>query len=91
MTQRFKGAFVLDRWSDTNLGATLPATEANVNSANYRDTWGNFYQWGRNVGFPHGVTYKVITTNPSITAEMRKESIDDRSFSSKFTEEGLIR
>ncbi|GKI22603.1 hypothetical protein CE91St19_20050 [Odoribacter laneus] len=69
VTQRFKGAFVLDRWSDTNLGATLPATEANVNSANYRDTWGNFYQWGRNVGFPHGVTYKVITTNPSITAE----------------------
>lgn len=70
VTQRFKGAFVLDRWSDTNLGATLPSTEENVNSSHYQDTWGDFYQWGRNVGFPHGITYKVITTDPSITAAM---------------------
>lgn len=70
VTQRFKGSFVLDQWSDTNLGANLPATEENVTSSNYRDTWGDFYQWGRNVGFPHGMAYQVVTTNPSITAAM---------------------
>lgn len=43
--------FNLEKWSDTNLGATLAATPENLTGKQYKKTWGNYYQWGRNTGF----------------------------------------
>lgn len=69
VSQRYPGGFVLDKWSDTDLGATLPSTEENLTGPDYRNTWGDFYQWGRNVAFPRGTAFSSIPTNPGITVE----------------------
>lgn len=36
-------------WMDRNIGAILPANEANITNA---DAYGYYYQWGRNIPFP---------------------------------------
>lgn len=76
VSQRYEGAFILDKWSDTNLGATLPATEENIQGSNYRECRGDFYQWGRNVPFHIGEPFTAVMTDPSITAEMAQNTSD---------------
>lgn len=62
-------------WMDSYLGGTLPLTEENILNT---DTYGYYYQWGRNVAFP---TFGTVTTaDPSATrtsaqAEAMKEFI----------------
>lgn len=72
-TPTAKREFVLSRWSNSNLGAKLPATEENMSGPDYKDTWGMYYQWGRNVGFPHSGAETTIAANESITAEQAQE------------------
>lgn len=43
-------------WMDRNLGAILPLTEANILNS---DTYGYYYQWGRNTPFP---TFGTVST-----------------------------
>lgn len=60
--QAFTGATVKFNgweWMDRTLGATLPLTEANILNS---DTYGYYYQWGRNVPFP---TYGTVATVPA--------------------------
>lgn len=64
-----KREFILSKWANSNLGAKLPATEENILGPDYKDTWGLYYQWGRNVGFPHTGAESVVATNENITAE----------------------
>lgn len=65
----------LEKWSDTNEGATLPATPENLSGRRFKETWGNYYQWGRNVGFSQEdlPTLNTITADPSITAAQAQE------------------
>lgn len=65
--------FMLSRWANSNLGAKLPATEENVSGPDYKDTWGSYFQWGRNVGFPYSGAKAVIATDENITAENAQE------------------
>lgn len=60
---------MLEKWSDTDLGATLPATEENMQNPDYQQTWGDMYQWGRNVTFSRDILPSVVMTNASITAQ----------------------
>ncbi|WP_193617462.1 BACON domain-containing protein [Culturomica massiliensis] len=69
VSQRNQGDFMLEKWSDTDLGATLPATEENMQNPNYQQTWGDMYQWGRNVTFSRDILPSVVMTNASITAQ----------------------
>lgn len=65
--------FMLSQWANSNLGAKLPATEENVSGPDYKDTWGSYFQWGRNVGFPYSGAKAVIATDENITAENAQE------------------
>lgn len=64
-----KREYALSRLAESNLGASLPATEENILGPNYKETWGLYYQWGRNVGFPHTGATATIPTSEDITAE----------------------
>lgn len=52
-------------WMDRNLGATLPLTEENVLNT---DTYGYYYQWGRNVPFPTFGTVSTVPASPTRTS-----------------------
>lgn len=61
--------FNLEKWSEKNVGATLPSTPENLSSRQFKQTWGNFYQWGRNVGFNTEEPISLLPSTPYITAE----------------------
>jgi uncharacterized protein (TIGR02145 family) len=52
------------KWMDRNLGATLPSTEENITNP---DTYGYYYQWGRNIPFPTFGEIDVVDSDPSRT------------------------
>lgn len=53
-------------WLDRNLGAILPLTEENIT---HSDTYGYYYQWGRNVPFPTFGTVGIAVSDPGITIQ----------------------
>ncbi len=53
-------------WLDRNLGAILPLTEENIT---HSDTYGYYYQWGRNVPLPTFGTVSVVTSDPGRTIQ----------------------
>lgn len=61
--------YALDKVAESNLGAQLPATEENIVGPHYKETWGLYYQWGRNVGFPHTGATATVPSSEEITAE----------------------
>lgn len=91
VTQIHYKDFNLEKWSETNVGATLPATAENLSGRQFKQTWGNFYQWGRNVGFTYGEPIPLRASDPSITAEEGQQipefitNIDDWLIDGSFT------
>lgn len=69
VTQIHYKDFNLEKWSETNVGATLPATAENLSGRQFKQAWGKCYQWGRNVGFTPGESIPLRASSPSITAE----------------------
>ena len=67
--------FNLEKWSDTNEGATLPSTPTNLSGKQFKQAWGNYYQWGRNVEFPceNVTTVTTIAANSDITAAQAQQ------------------
>ncbi|WP_443901084.1 BACON domain-containing protein [Odoribacter laneus] len=61
--------YALSKLAESNLGAKLAATEENILGPNYKETWGLYYQWGRNVGFPHTGATATVPASEEITAE----------------------
>lgn len=53
-------------WLDRNLGATLPSTEENIGNSN---TYGYYYQWGRNIPFPTFGAVTTVGSDPAITMQ----------------------
>lgn len=53
-------------WLDRNLGAVLPLTEENIT---HSDTYGYYYQWGRNVPLPTFGTVSVVPSDPGRTIQ----------------------
>ena len=53
-------------WLDRNLGAILPSTEENIT---HSDTYGYYYQWGRNIPLPTFGTLDVVASDPSRTIQ----------------------
>lgn len=53
-------------WLDRNLGAILPLTEENIT---HSDTYGYYYQWGRNVPLPTFGTVDIAPSDPGRTIQ----------------------
>lgn len=91
VTQIHYKDFNLEKWSETNVGATLPATAENLSGRQFKQTWGKCYQWGRNVGFTPGESIPLRASSPSITAEEAQympefiTNIDDWLIDDSFT------
>lgn len=56
---------------DRNLGATLPSFEENIISS---ETYGYYYQWGRNVPFPNVGTLELDQAPDALTYEQAMNS-----------------
>lgn len=56
---------------DRNLGATLPSFEENIISS---ETYGYFYQWGRNIPFPNVGTLEAESAPDALTYEQAMSS-----------------
>ena len=58
-------------WMDRNLGATLPSFEENIISS---ESYGYYYQWGRNVPFPNVGTLETDKAPDALTYEQAMNS-----------------
>jgi uncharacterized protein (TIGR02145 family) len=75
------------KWLDRNLGATLPATAANItNSA----TYGFYYQWGRNVPFPTYGTVDTVDPDASRSATAANSISQFISFAGDWLTDGSV-
>lgn len=57
-------------WMDSYLGGILPLTEDNILNS---DTYGYYYQWGRNVPFPTFGTVTAVDPSPSRTSAQAEQ------------------